>query len=1034
MFKHLQYIDGTSDKFWEIQTNTCILTVTYGRNGTDGQSKSKTYETEEECLRQAEKQITEKIKKGYTEDGIIRTIVASSEINATTSSIITKEEVVKKLNKIIEFGTPQDIIPFLEEHSKGNLDVIKKQLRAAKKYWMNFVDLSNDPKFKNKTNYGWGTRGTKEQHWVIKLLALATFNATDAASWNELFEVITNCSDPKVLVIFKYAKPQWINKYLLDNLRKNEWNFIEYKNLREAESLGILNFEEELYAFSFNSNWNRNADNFLTFIKNDELFLTRDFPIIFKYETNIQSIYLNYDYNSKNNVLIWNIIFDDLLKLQKLDKITVFTNAIEIQTKNWNSNLKSFFQKLILRLELSENEILKHQELVFPLLHAEHSFVINFAVDFLKPYIAHPQFKVDEFLNWTDGIFMRSDCKGAIKTLLIQWDKLMKIHPEYAPSILAQIADVFVIPDLPLQERVTKLLLKYTKEESSDVTYKLMAFSSQMIGNISKELQPLMGDDSDTIDQLLHELIDTSENEYSFVPKEVIKLKEPYVYPENWNEILFKIGDVIGGNNVMDIEILMNVWVMQLHTFPSDYKEQLKPYIKQIENKYKESQCYQHFSSIFFSYYNDPSNIYYNDEAYSNYSKWASTIGQSLIQCQQHIRNNVRLPLLCLPTHQPFWIDPEVLVQRIIAYEEQNIEIDLIDLSIALNRTVRENLDNIPSLLLKVKNQQIQNVVNYAMGFSNEIRLENKSWFEKVLPSTKTKHLSWIGIWANLARSHHHDQVFEEFLNWKDVPFAYQPYLTTLEFKPHYYDQYDYETKKYTPVFLANKIQYTFPKYNEPMATFLFGKDLFKRENKKTYLSGHLYKDDFRYMHSLMPLNTESLSLWLNASLNTVADHSGKTPIGYLKEMLWDFFRFDSQSVLFVACSLFAKEKEVRALAIEVLVVTIEEQRLPVNELGKYIGQLMNNNYGPIGRSHEVLTQLRDISSVHHHAILQLLDQLFINYKTADKMPTNFKKIVELYYDFIHKENYAIPEEVHPALENLMKYKSLHPILNKIKQ
>lgn len=1036
MFKHLQYIDEISDKFWKVQTNECTLTVTYGRNGTSGQSKSKSYETEEECIQQAEKLIAEKIKKGYSEDGIVRTIVTSNRTNSTvanSSARITKEVVVEKLNKIIEFGTPQDIITFLEENAKGNLDVIKKQLRAAKKYWINFVDLSNDPKFKNKTNYGWGSRGSKEQQWVIKLFALATFNATEAASWSELFDVFRNCTNPEVLAIFKYAKPQWINKYLLDNLRKNEWNYVTYENLRDAEALGIIRYDEELYAFSFNSNWNNNYEDFLNFIKNDDLFVTRDFPLVFKYATNIQNIYLNYDYNSKDNILLWNIIFDDLLQNNKIDKREVFINALEIQTKNWNTSLKSFFQKVVLRIKLKEEEIISHQELFFPLLHSEQSLVVNFAVDFLKSYITHPKFKMDEFLNWTDGIFMRNDCKGSIKVLLIQWDKLLKVQPEYASSLLLQCADVFVLQDLPLQERVTKLLLKYIKEESLDLNNKLIAYNSQIIGKMAAELKHLIGDQSYGVDELLDDYKSSSGKQYYYVPTDVVKLKEAYVYPENWNEILFKIGEVIGGNNVMDIEIMMNAWVMQLHTFPSDYKEQLKPYIKQLESKYKESQCYQHFSVVFLNYYNDPSKIYYNDDKYSNYSKWASTISESLILCQQHIMNKVHLPLLCLPTHIPFWIDPEVLIQRIIAYEEQKVEINLVDLSIALNRTVRENLENVPSLLLKVKNLQIQDLVNYALGFSNEIRFEKKAWYEKVLSGTKSKDSSWIGIWANLARSYHHDQSFEAFLNWKDIPFAYQPYRTNLQFKPHYYDQYDYQTQKYTPVFLANKIQYAFSKYNNQLPTFLFDKDLFERQDK-LYLSHYLYKDDFLYMHSLMPLNTESLSLWLNASINTVADYSGKKPLGYLKEMLWDFFRFNSESVLFLACTLFAKEKEVRALAVEVLIIIIDEQRLPVYELGKYIGQLMNNNYGPIGRSHEVLSQLRDISSVHHHAVLQLLDQLFINYQTGDKMSTNFKKIVELYYDFIHKENYTIPEEVHPALKNLMKYKSLHPILNKIKQ
>ncbi|WP_380906745.1 hypothetical protein [Sphingobacterium chuzhouense] len=38
MLKHLKYIDGTSDKFWEIQTEGTMHTVTYGRNEISSQA------------------------------------------------------------------------------------------------------------------------------------------------------------------------------------------------------------------------------------------------------------------------------------------------------------------------------------------------------------------------------------------------------------------------------------------------------------------------------------------------------------------------------------------------------------------------------------------------------------------------------------------------------------------------------------------------------------------------------------------------------------------------------------------------------------------------------------------------------------------------------------------------------------------------------------------------------------------------------------------------------------------------------------
>ncbi|HEU0125251.1 MAG TPA: WGR domain-containing protein, partial [Flavobacterium sp.] len=69
MKKSLKYIDGTSDKFWEINVTGFEFTVTYGKNGTAGTSQTKSFATDEECLKIAEKLVAEKLKKGYSESG-----------------------------------------------------------------------------------------------------------------------------------------------------------------------------------------------------------------------------------------------------------------------------------------------------------------------------------------------------------------------------------------------------------------------------------------------------------------------------------------------------------------------------------------------------------------------------------------------------------------------------------------------------------------------------------------------------------------------------------------------------------------------------------------------------------------------------------------------------------------------------------------------------------------------------------------------------------------------------------------------------
>jgi predicted DNA-binding WGR domain protein len=68
MIKKFIYQDEKSSKFWNIETNGKNFTVTFGKIGTGGQTQTKEFDNDEECNKEAEKLIKEKLKKGYVEN------------------------------------------------------------------------------------------------------------------------------------------------------------------------------------------------------------------------------------------------------------------------------------------------------------------------------------------------------------------------------------------------------------------------------------------------------------------------------------------------------------------------------------------------------------------------------------------------------------------------------------------------------------------------------------------------------------------------------------------------------------------------------------------------------------------------------------------------------------------------------------------------------------------------------------------------------------------------------------------------------
>lgn len=67
MHRHFEFVSETSAKFWEVEIIGCDVLVRYGRLGSSGQSKTKSFSGPVAARQHAEKLISQKIGKGYVE-------------------------------------------------------------------------------------------------------------------------------------------------------------------------------------------------------------------------------------------------------------------------------------------------------------------------------------------------------------------------------------------------------------------------------------------------------------------------------------------------------------------------------------------------------------------------------------------------------------------------------------------------------------------------------------------------------------------------------------------------------------------------------------------------------------------------------------------------------------------------------------------------------------------------------------------------------------------------------------------------------
>lgn len=1000
MNHYLTYQDDTSDKFWQIKIQENSFTVVYGRRGSAGQSQTKTFDSVEKCQKEAEKLLTEKRKKGYVEEGYEGTVPTHKAKNVTPKKD-NLTEVLAEYDELIKKKKISGLLPFLQQLYKGHYEPLRKHIRKAKRHWMDYVELQN----KGMIGNSWGYRGDELQRRMVTLSAIALYDKTEIASWNEAYSIFQQTGDNHVRDILLWSKPSWIDEYLLSESLKSEWATLEYPKLRGLEYLQLIKYNPHLYARSlgsynsYSSNY-KMAQDYIDYICNDETAIKRDIPYLFNYETNIQNCFGNDNVYKWRGIGVWEAILNRLLAERRIDRMWFLESCLQVQTKEWNNGLKSFFRKRFEEAHPTQNELVSIQMNVFMMLHASYNQVANFGVSLIKDCYDAEGFELHAFLDWIAPVMMREDCKGSLKTLLTMFEKIIKRRMDLSDKILELTTDVFAVNDLPLQEKAAKLIQKYARKDHDELIEKLGLYAPQFLGNVSGLLSEFNMKSAD-LD------VNSPQEEYRFSIKKIpVLLKDNEVkMPENWNDILFHIGRFIESADIVDDEILMNLLIVARSNFPADYHKQSLVYLKKMEKTY--------YASLFKNLTKDFTigqlSISPIDFVKPNYFQWNKipTVGvqfDRLIHVKQKIANFSKLPLLSLPTHTPSWIAPKVLIERLIAYQNANEAINQLDLAIAIARMPREQTEEAIFLCDQLEGE-LQPLIKFCLGVSDEILPANKRFWSLSFLGKKLINFnedSYNAIWALAARTYYPKKTFTEFdkTGFGDAPFVSTPF----DFKPYFKEEWN-EWKNYqtgemqrSPPWMSLKIDLSYSK-NLPQP-LLYSLDAY---HKKTEYYYYLQKDDVVFWSGLTPQFLNPLFLTIINTTCRVAD-GGNSPVeGGLMILLRENTVFSDIILLFLACACVQQKRETRGLAAEVLIHHFQNQSIEPEKLGERLGFLLSNKYAPIARLTEVIGLVKDVSSLHNQALALLLEDLLLAFENTKDFPTNFKKLLEVYFDILTK-------------------------------
>lgn len=465
-----------------------------------------------------------------------------------------------------------------------------------------------------------------------------------------------------------------------------------------------------------------------------------------------------------------------------LAKNNYFTNRdivkqyLQALLNPWKKNILNAYCRWIEAINPTAEEVIENQYILFSILSLGNTALINFAMKQLQKAANASTF---DFQSFADNFALCFAIPKIAKSQLIGLDILEKHYKKQAPSnteYREQLAVLFTVPEVILQEKVAGLLTTYFAEEGlAEVVAPYRDYLKIPTPvSLPQEEEPLSKEAcQDNISSSFEERF----------PLEVGKLQ----VPTTADALLFLLGDCLRERTAGTIDLFFEGLVQLQESLPANYTKELAPYLKKLmKNHYLDSvitiikgflYCYSLQKPLEippYQYTYEESNALrekLDEAAFEEYLLWDRLYKHKIFMpflfhkaqlTLKYLNEKEVLPFLSTPTHEPFYIEAEMFVDKLLQYEAVNKQPDLHDLIVACNRLLFRNV----SAAAKAKAQKLKGTyapaIQYYLGITDKIQPT-----EEFLP-----------LWTQITRIKHPDREFPEFetTSAKEIPSVVKPY------------------------------------------------------------------------------------------------------------------------------------------------------------------------------------------------------------------------------------------------------------------
>ena len=779
---------------------------------------------------------------------------------------------------------------------------------------------------------------TSEELKEIKLSG-ETFSSNDQMilymsriHFSEILNLIVTQEGKYLITLFKsFSEEDLLNEFT-------------FKILWTLYQKGIIAYNENLFIekFFFWNNKHITDEPFVNFLLENKEISKKIFAVV------PQHITQEVPYPSD----AWKELYSILQAKGYFADRSIVGSHIEALLNPYKKNVLDFYCRIIETFEPTPQELLSNQHTLFALLSSDKTSVVNFVMKLIKEISSEKGF---DFQSFADNFALCFTTQKIAKSQLIGLDILAKHYKQQPPINIEyreQLAVLFTVPDVKLQEKVANLLSTYFNQEGLPEV--IAPYQDYLKGKAPNLLQSLPSPSSS-------ENSENSENSYSSHSSQTAYAART---PRTWDDLLFLIGDCIRERSPLALDLFFEGLNQLQAQIPADFSQQISPYQKQLGDQPFEFTTYRKCMRWVIDVWEGKASLsddIFGRKLYNPVPFLRDKTKRLLLKLKQ----GNSLPFVSTPTHSPFYIDAQTYLERIIQYEKAGKTPMLEDVIVGLNRLLPTEVTEEQKQLARSLTGDYATALQYYFEVNKQIA---------VTDATRV-------LWGQVLRLKDLDGVFPEL----EIPEK-----TNLQglVRP-FYLKYEVELTKINGV-ERNKIILE-DNWDKKYSAYSLYNDLGANYYNVSPMS-RATDEDIDYQLSLNPRYIDG---WLCKYLLTYAQgvegESLTEATRVMSLLLEHHLSIYHGGWLMVATCLLAERKPLRDLATEYILLALQRGET-LTYLAEAIGTLLAHKYAPIARFVEFLDlptrnpKVKDFQKSVVEAYLPLAEK-------QEKKPTNHKKL-----------------------------------------